>query len=57
MCTIIKVKRKISEDPADCLIFECKKKKLDAGSNESIKAILKYAGTATSEVITVLFSI
>lgn len=28
MCTIIKVKRKITDDPVDCLIIECKKKKL-----------------------------
>ena len=26
-CTIIKVKRKITEDPVECLIIECKKKK------------------------------
>lgn len=72
-CTIIKVKRKINEDPVDCLIIECKKKKLiDSGlfgpdvvrpessssrsssSNadvvESIKEILKYAGSASNEV-------
>ena len=28
MCTIIKVKRKITDDPVDCLILECKKKKI-----------------------------
>ena len=28
MCTIIRVKRKITEDPVDCLIIECKKNKL-----------------------------
>ena len=49
MVTIIKVKRKINEDPADCLIIECKKKKTDS-ENESVKQILKYAGTAKSEV-------
>lgn len=27
MCTVIKVKRKITEDPVECLIIECKKKK------------------------------
>ena len=27
MCTIVKLKRKISDEPADCLIIECKKKK------------------------------
>lgn len=69
-CTIIKVKRKINEDPVDCLILECKKKKLidlgsvdstngglltsgsaasDAGVVESIKEILKYAGSASNE--------
>jgi hypothetical protein len=60
MCTIIKVKRKITEDPAECLIIECKKKKLfKESSNESgdqadsfgsIKQILKYAGSAHNEV-------
>ena len=65
-CTIIKVKRKINEDPVDCLIIECKKKKLiDSGAPvesglvtssstadvvESIKEILKYAGSASNEV-------
>lgn len=28
MCTIIKVKRKITDDPVDCLILECKKKRI-----------------------------
>jgi hypothetical protein len=51
MVTIIKVKRKITEDPADCLIIECKKQKTDsADNNNSIKQILKYAGTAITEV-------
>ena len=56
MCTIIKVKRKIDEDPAECLIIECKKKKIFEGehssTNESnsIKQILKYAGSAQNEV-------
>ena len=54
MCTIIKVKRKICDDPAECLIIECKKKKINLDSNESdsfdsIKQILKYAGSAKSE--------
>ena len=56
MCTIIKVKRKINEDPVDCLIIECKKKKLieasqDQQADESIKEILKYAGSASNEVV------
>ena len=98
MCTIIKVKRKITDDPVDCLILECKKKRIfidqandlittpkpssspssataaaaaasastddvttlkSAESNsfvfnenriDSIKQILKYAGSAKSEV-------
>lgn len=28
MCTILRVKRKITEDPVDCLIIECKRNKL-----------------------------
>ena len=87
MCTIIRVKRKITDDPADCLIIECKRNKLINGSlstqeelsnniiqeqkdseydlqpkkiknstqngqsvNESIKEVLKYAGSAQTEV-------
>lgn len=68
MCTVIKVKRKITDDPVDCLILECnKRKKLmpdlsevledtnKSVSNEksridSIKQILKYAGSAQNEV-------
>ena len=65
MCTVIKVKRKITDDPADCLILECKKRKKnlliqtedleDTKENEenrleSIKQILKYAGSAKNDV-------
>ena len=50
MCTIIKVKRKLTEDPADCLILECKKKKIDSINVESIKQVLKYFGSANNEV-------
>ena len=35
MVTIIKVKRKINEDPADCLIIECKKKENRLGLNKT----------------------
>lgn len=63
MCTIVKVKRKITDDPVDCLIIETKKKKLlnalseltlereNSQANKSIKQILKYAGSAVDEVI------
>jgi hypothetical protein len=62
MCTIIKVKRKITEDPAECLIIECKRKKILQNDDQnglknaqekidSIKQILKYAGSAKNEVI------
>ena len=85
MCTIIRVKRKITEDPVDCLIIECKRNKLINGKSlgeidqaidktqlneqeslessksshkisngtsakESIKEVLKYAGSAKTEV-------
>jgi hypothetical protein len=78
MCTIIKVKRKITDDPVDCLILECKKKKFmpqfaeeknesnkkitendddnkiiqenEKDRIDSIKQILKYAGSAKNEV-------
>lgn len=70
MCTVIKVKRKITDDPVDCLILECKKRKklisdlqedetetsdnsnskLEAANRiDSIKQILKYAGSAKNE--------
>jgi hypothetical protein len=29
MCTIVKVKRKVTDEPPDRLIIECKKKRLD----------------------------
>ena len=71
MCTVIKVKRKITDDPADCLILECKKrrkqlsdqieptilkalgetKENEESTLESIKQILKYAGSAKNDVI------
>jgi len=70
MCTVIKVKRKITDDPVDCLLIECKKTKflsnvsdsskqdlkkdnetaLDSNEYDSIKQILKYAGSANTEV-------
>ncbi|CAF1001861.1 unnamed protein product [Brachionus calyciflorus] len=52
MCTIIKVKRKITEDPLECLILECKKKKIDENDSidkKSFKQILKYGGSAQTE--------
>ncbi|RNA33692.1 putative RNA polymerase II nuclear localization SLC7A6OS [Brachionus plicatilis] len=52
MCTIIKVKRKITEDPLECLILECKKKKIYDTRTEKqkiFKQILKYGGSANSE--------
>lgn len=66
MCTVIKVKRKITDDPVDCLILECNKRKklmpdlAELSNNEtnnettknridSIKQILKYAGSAKNE--------
>jgi hypothetical protein len=53
MYTIIKVKRKLSDDPAECLIIESKKKKIDLKDDENFlfqKEILKYAGSASNEV-------
>lgn len=52
MCTVIKVKRKITEDPLECLILECKKKKCNeatTGKKSIFKQILKYGGSANSE--------
>ena len=37
MCTILRVKRKITDDPVDCLIIECKRNKL---LNESKSKII-----------------
>ena len=36
MCTILRVKRKITEDPVDCLIIECKRNKLLNGSKTNV---------------------
>ena len=85
MCTIIRVKRKITEDPVDCLVIECKRNKLLSGlvtqidqmssvaapvptnapvqnghtqnsdlneDSKAIKEVLKYAGSAQTEVTT-----
>jgi hypothetical protein len=38
MCTILRVKRKITEDPVDCLIIECKRNKLFNGSKTNVAA-------------------
>ena len=61
MATIIRVKRKVTDDPVDCLIIECKKKKLipesvtvpqeaNKENSDSIKQIFKYAGIVYNEV-------
>lgn len=52
MCTVVKVKRKTTEDPLECLILECKKKKINdtiTGKKCVFKQILKYGGCANSE--------
>jgi hypothetical protein len=54
MGTVIKLKRKITEDPVDCIIIECKKSRLacENGQNnfDLIKKVLNYAGSAKTEV-------
>lgn len=39
MCTIVKVKRKITDDPVDCLIIECKKKRFLSTDNSKTSSI------------------
>ncbi len=60
MCTILKVKRKIDENPVDRLVIECKKQKINLTNDDksdssqptsaSIKQIFQYFGTAQTEV-------
>ena len=35
MCTIVKVKRKTTDEAPECLIFQCKKKKLNSELDKS----------------------
>lgn len=54
MYTIIKVKRKLGDDPAECLIIESKKKRIDSKDDDTIfqkEVVLKYAGSASNEVL------
>lgn len=39
MCTVVRVKRKITDDPVDCLIIECKKKRLLSTDNSKTSSI------------------
>ena len=61
MCTIVKVKRKTSDEPPDCLIIKCKKKKLESvdestdakvAANEAdlVKQVFRYMGSSENEV-------
>lgn len=41
MCTVIKVKRKITDDPVDCLILECKKRKKQFSEEQLTKKLIE----------------
>lgn len=50
MCTIVKVKRKITDDPVDCLIIECKKKRLLGSIASSAAANTANSASASSTI-------
>lgn len=53
MAAVVRVKRRIDEDPAEALIISCKRLKEDArleASNSSEIIRLSYAGTLASKV-------
>lgn len=54
---VVRVKRRINEEPLSAFVLNCKKPKLDDESNnlvegqkEEISAILKFAGTVENQV-------
>ena len=58
MAAIVRVKRRRNEDPADSIIFSCKRTKLveadstASGDNyECFKSQFKFAGTVTKKVL------
>lgn len=58
MTTILRVKRRCSDEPLDALILACKKRKTDndetieaAGSKEPLTTVVKFAGTVQNQVI------
>lgn len=53
MAAVIRIKRRLEDEPSDTLILNCKKRKTDgeADSEEAeLSTILKFAGTVTSQV-------
>lgn len=58
MAAIIRVKRRIDEEPFNKFVLNCKKRKINepeeenpTGSKEGTSTILKFAGTVKSQVI------
>lgn len=55
---VVRVKRRITEEPLSAFVLNCKKPKLDESNNlqeehkEEISAILKFAGTVENQVCT-----
>lgn len=54
MAAVIRVKRRIDEEPFNKFVLNCKKRKIDEPENQTGKeetsTILKFAGTVKSQV-------
>lgn len=63
---VVRVKRRITEEPLSAFVLNCKKPKLDESNNavadeegqkDEISAILKFAGTVENQVCVKIFLI
>lgn len=52
MAAVVRLKRLLEEEPLDALVINCKRRKTEPNEpvNESIAAVLKFAGTVKNEV-------
>lgn len=57
MAAVIRVKRRITEEPLDAFVLNCKRQKIEENNSDETSTILKFAGTVNSQVIISLFSL
>lgn len=53
MAAVVRVKRRLEDEPLDALIINCKRQKTDEASKKEdseLSTLLKFAGTTTSQV-------
>lgn len=53
MAALIRLKRRLSEEPLEALVLNCKRQKRDKenrAEEEDIKTVLKFAGTVKEQV-------